>query len=176
MNQRLHQDWHVARIPSTTPSRKIFLVGLIGGLVGTIIMDLFGAGIFILMGGPASLSFSVIGDAAASFLARLGIIVAGGLPLGAMLHYLIGLVFGVIFAEAILRVRAIRVDSMKKILVAGILYVEAMSLPLLTAAAILLQMDASQTAQWFGISIVMHLVYGAVLGAVVRYGLHPAAG
>jgi len=60
----------------------------------------------------------------------------------------------------------------------GILYVEIMSLPMLAAAALILQMTAAETAQWFGISFVMHLVYGLVLGLVVRQGLRaaPAAG
>jgi hypothetical protein len=38
-------------------------VGLIGGLLATIVMDLFGAGLFLAMGGPVSLSFIVIGSA-----------------------------------------------------------------------------------------------------------------
>jgi NhaP-type Na+/H+ or K+/H+ antiporter len=44
-----------------------------------------------------------------------------------------------------------------------------MSLPLLAIAANILGMTASETAQWFGISFIMHLVYGGVLGVVVSY-------
>jgi hypothetical protein len=38
-------------------------------------------------------------------------------------------------------------------------------------------MTAAEAAQWFGISFVMHLVYGLVLGLVAFYGLRavPAA-
>jgi hypothetical protein len=43
------------------------MVGLVGGLVGTIVIDLFGGVLFVVMGGPASLSFTIIGDAAAAF-------------------------------------------------------------------------------------------------------------
>ncbi len=69
-------------------------------------------------------------------------------------------------------------DSPKKAVGMGILYVEIMSLPMLAAAALILQMTAAETAQWFGVSFVMHLVYGLVLGLVVRQGLRsaPAAG
>lgn len=56
----------------------------------------------------------------------------------------------------------------------GILSVEIMSQPMLAAAAIILKMTASQTAQWVGMSFVMHLVYGGVLGAVVICGLRTA--
>lgn len=149
-------------------------VGLMGGLVGTIVMDLFGAGIFLVMGGPASLSFPIIGDAAAGFFSMLGIEIAGGALLGAVLHYLIGLAFGLIFGAAVSYIHALQLDSTKKGVGLGILFVEVMSLPLLAAAAIILKMTPSETAQWFGISFVMHLLYGLVLGLVVTYGLRSA--
>jgi hypothetical protein len=154
------------------------MVGCIGGLVGTIVMDLFGAGLFLIMSGPASLSFAIIGDAAAGGFSLLGITLAGGAPLGALLHYLIGLALGCLFGAAVSRVAALRVDSLKKAVGMGMLYVEVMSLPMLASAALILRMTAAETAQWFGISFVMHLVYGLVLGLVVRQGLRaaPSAG
>jgi hypothetical protein len=151
------------------------LVGCIGGLVGTIMMDLFGAGLFVVMGGPASLSFTIIGDAAAAFFVMLGMTVAGGTPLGALLHYLIGLAFGALFGAAVTRIAVLRADSLQKAVGLGVIYVEVMSLPLLAAAAWVLQMTAAETAQWFGISFVMHLVYGLVLGLVMYYGLRAVA-
>jgi NhaP-type Na+/H+ or K+/H+ antiporter len=42
------------------------------------------------------------------------------------------------------------------------------------AAALILQMTPSEAAQWFGLSFLMHLVYGLMLGIVVSYGLGPA--
>jgi hypothetical protein len=149
-------------------------VGLMGGLVGTIVMDLFGAGLFLVMGGPASLSFSIIGDAAAGFFSMLGIEIAGGTLLGAVLHYLIGLAFGLIFGAAVSYIGALQLDSTKKGVGLGILFVEVMSMPLLAAAAIILKMTPSETVQWFGISFIMHLVYGLVLGLVVTYVLRSA--
>jgi hypothetical protein len=147
------------------------IVGCIGGLVGTIVMDLFGAGLFVVMGGPASLSFAIIRDAAAAFFAMLGMTVAGGTPLGALLHYLIGLAFGALFGTAVSRIAVLRLDSLKKAVGLGVVYVEIISQPLLAAAAWVLHMTAAETAQWFGISFVMHLVYGLVLGLVAYYGL-----
>ncbi len=171
MNAKLHYDRRATRT-------RGMIDGLIGGLVGTIVMDLFGAGLFLMMSGPASLSFAIIGDAAAGGFALLGIRLAGGTPLGALLHYLIGLALGVLFGAAVSRIAALRMDSPKKAVGMGILYVEIMSLPMLAAAALILQMTAAETAQWFGVSFVMHLVYGLVLGLVVRQGLRvaPAAG
>ncbi len=150
------------------------VVGLIGGLLGTLVMALFGVGIFLIMGEPASLAFSLIGDAAAGFFCTIGIDMTGGAPLGAVLFCLIGLVLAVIFVAAVSRMDALRVDSTKKGVGLGILCVEVMSQPMLVAAAITLKMTASATAQWVGVSFIMHLVYGGVLGAVVSYGLRAA--
>jgi hypothetical protein len=173
MRAKLHFDTRAGRSVRNTPARGI-IAGCIGGLVGTIVMDLFGAGLFLALGGPASLSFAIIGDAAAAFFAMLGSTVAGGAPLGALLHYLIGLGFGALFGAGVSRIAVLRLDSPMKAIGLGILYVELMSQPLLAAAAWVLQMTAVETAQWFGISFVMHLVYGLVLGLVVYYGLRGA--
>ncbi len=52
MNAKLHYDRRATRT-------RGMIVGLIGGLVGTIVMDLFGAGLFLMMGGqPAYPSLS----------------------------------------------------------------------------------------------------------------------
>jgi hypothetical protein len=159
---------------SGNPTRAVIL-GLIGGLVGTIGMDLFGVGLFLILGGPASLSVSIIGDAAARFLSLIGIDVAGGAPLGAALHYLIGLALGGLLGAVVSHVQVFHVDTIKKGVGLGILYVEIMSLPMLATAAIVLKMTATETAQWFGISFVMHLVYGLIFGLVVSYDLRAAA-
>lgn len=149
------------------PLRRHIVWGLAGGLVGTIAMDLFGAGLFLIMGQPMNLSFSIIGDAAAGFLAMLGQTVAGGAPLGAVLHYLIGLGLGGLLGAAVARIAAWPADSVLKGVGLGILYVEIMSQPLLAAAAVILRMTTTETLLWFGVSIVMHLVYGLILGVAV---------
>lgn len=173
MSEILHVNPRVGhRMSSAAPARPV-VVGVIGGLVGTIAMDLFGAALFLVLGGPASLSFSIIGDTAAGVLSLLSIHVAGGFPLGALLRYLIGLALGGILGAAVSRLSAFRIDSLKKGIGMGILFVEVMSLPMLALAAIVLSMTASQTAQWFGISFVMHLVYGLVLGGFLSYRLRP---
>jgi hypothetical protein len=170
MRARLHVDTRAER-PVRVISTRGIVVGCIGGLLGTIAMDLFGGGLFLAMGGPASLSFAVIGDTAAAFCALFGISVAGGVPLGALLHYLIGLAFGALFGAAVSRAAVLRLDSPMKAVGLGVLYVELISQPLLAAASWVLHMTAAEAAQWFGISFVMHLVYGVVLGLVAHYGL-----
>ena len=145
--------------------------GLVGGLAGTIVMDLVLVGVLSAVGLPAVISFSTIGDTAAGFLALLGITLAGGFPLGAAVHYLLGLVLGAIFGAIVAHFDTFRVDRMKKSVVFAVLYIEVLSQPILATSPIILTMTTSQTLQWFGVSAVMHLIWGVVLGVVVSYGL-----
>lgn len=145
--------------------------GLVGGLTGTLIMDLVLMGGLLAIGLPALSCFSIVGDTVSRFLAMLGIETAGGVPTGAAAHYLIGPAFGVIFGVLVTQVNALRVNTVRKSLVLAVLYVEILSQPILATTPILLKMTAPQTLQWFGVSFVMHFVLAVVLGVVVGYGL-----
>ncbi len=145
--------------------------GLVGGLTGTLIMDLVLMGGLLAIGLPALSCFSIVGDTVSRFLAMLGIEIAGGVPTGAAAHYLIGPAFGVIFGVLVTQVNALRVNTVRKSLVLAVLYVEILSQPILATTPILLKMTAPQTLQWFGVSFVMHFVLAVVLGVVVGYGL-----
>jgi hypothetical protein len=155
---------------SSDRSRGLVL-GLAGGVAATIAIDLVTAEVLPLMGMPADGGFSVIGDTAAGFLALFGIGVAGGVPLGAAFHYLIGAALGVLFAAAVTRIPALRLGSIKKGVGLGILYTEIISLPILVLPPIILNWGAADAVQWFGFSVVMHAIWGAVLGAIVAWGL-----
>jgi hypothetical protein len=147
------------------------VLGLVGGLVGTIVMDLVLIGTLSAAGLPPVISFSTIGDTAAGCFALIGIDVAGGFPLGAVVHYLLGLVLGAVFGAAVSRVDTLRPDTVKKGVVLAVLFIEILSQPILATSPIILKMTASDTVQWFGISAAMHLIWGVVLGLVVSYGL-----
>lgn len=149
--------------------------GLIGGLVGTLAMDLILMGTLSAIGLPAFTCFSIVGDTVAHLLSILGVEIADVVPLGVAAHYLIGPVVGAIFGAVLARIAAYRVDLLKKSVILAILYVEILSQPILAATPILLKMTTPETLRWFGISFVMHLVYGVVLGVVMSYGLRLAA-
>lgn len=154
-----------------SPFIRGIVTGMVGGLTGTYIMYLFGACIFALLGWPANTSVTIIGDSAAAFFSLLGITLTGGSWLGMRLYYLIGLAMGAILGVAIVRLEPLHTASHKKMVGLSILYVEGMSLPLLAAGTMALKMSASDAALWFGISFIMHLVYGLVLGLVMSYGV-----
>jgi hypothetical protein len=172
MGQELLHDSRVTGHINSAALARGIAWGLIGGLVGTIVMDLVLIGMLSAVGLPPVISFSTIGDTAAGFLAWLGIPMAGGFPLGAAVHYVLGLVLGAIFGAAVASIAALRVHTMKKCIVFAVIYIEILSQPILALSPIFLKMTAPQTLQWFGVSAVMHLIWGVVLGVVVGYGLH----
>jgi hypothetical protein len=176
MDEALRQDSRTEDAIRTGARRKGLLLGVAGGVAATVVIDLVTAGVLPLMGLPADGGFSVIGDTAAGFLALFGIGVAGGVPLGVVLHYLIGAALGVLFAAAVTRIPALRLSSIKKGVGLGILYAEIISLPIVLMPPIILKLGASEAARWFGFCLVMHAIWGTVLGIVVAYGLRPGRG
>lgn len=148
--------------------------GLVGGLAGTLVMDVILMGALSAVGLPALTCFSIVGNTVARFFAILGIEVTGGIQLGIETHYLIGSLVGVIFGTVVVQVKAFRVDTLKKSIVFAVLYVEILAQPILATTPILLKMTAAETLQWFGFSFVMHFLMAVVLGAVVSYGLRLA--
>ena len=152
--------------------------GLVGGLAGTMVMDLVLMGALLVVGLPAFTCFSIVGDTVAGFFSVLGMNIPGGSPTGAATHYIIGPLLGALFGAAMARHAAFRVDTLKKYVIRAVLFIEIMSQPLLLTTPILLKMTAPDTLKWYGGSFVMHLIAGVVLGAVVGCGmrLQTAAG
>jgi hypothetical protein len=146
--------------------------GLIGGLAGTLVMDLILMGALSAVGLHALSCFSTVGDTGARFFSILGIDMAGGVPLGVATHYSVGPVVGAIFGAVVARVHALRVGTLKKCVVLAVLYVQVLSQPMLALTPILLKTTRADTLQWYGGAFVAHLICGVVLGLVVGYGLH----
>ena len=174
MRENIQPDARVASQMKKVALTRGMVWGFIGGFAGTIVMNLVLVGMLSTVGLPAASPFSTIGDTAAGFFALIGIETAGGVPLGVAVYYLLGLVLGAIFGATVVRVDALRVNTTKKGVVLAVLYAEVLSQPILATSPIILKMTASETWQWFGVSAVMHLIWGVVLGVVVSYGLRSA--
>jgi len=150
--------------------------GLIGGLAGTLVMDFVLMGALSAVGLPALTCFSIVGNTAEHLFSIFGINIAGGVPIGIAAHYLVGPLFGFFFGAILVKVDALRVDTLKKSIFFAVIYVEILSQPILAATPVLLKMTAKDTLLWFGASFVMHFLYGVVLGTVVSNGLRLANG
>jgi hypothetical protein len=149
--------------------------GCLGGLAGTLVMDILLMGVLLALKQPALLCFSIVGDTVSRFLALFGTQITGGVPTGVVTHYVVGPLFGILFGTAVTMFPALREGTLKQIMIAALVYVEILSQPILATTPILLKMKAPATLQWYGGSFVMHLIMSIVLGIIVGYGLRPAS-
>jgi hypothetical protein len=148
--------------------------GFIGGLAGTMAMDLLLMGIFLAASQSPLLCFSIVGDTVARFFSMLGVQLTGGVSAGVVTHYVVGPLVGLIFGAALSIFPALRKGTLIKSVIAAVLYVEILSQPLLATTPILLKMTPSETLLWYGGSFGMHLVFGIVLGGIAGNGLRSA--
>ncbi len=174
MEERLAHDSRAKGAMGSGARAKGLVIGTVASLVATIVVDLIMMVFLLFRGQPADGGFAVIGDTTAGFFSLFDIDVAGGVPLGVVWHYLIGLALGVIFGAAVTQFDALRLTSMKKGVGLGILYTEFISVPILVLPPIILKWTASATAQLFGFYFVMHAIWGILLGIVVSYGVRRA--
>lgn len=136
---------------------KVIEFGLVGGLVGTALMDIVIMITFITVGQRADLFFTMVGE-------RLG----GGALTGIALHNVTGMTGGFVFSILVLRVGALNLTSINT----GMKFGAAVG-------AITIPLGCIPLAIWLGesvlaviaFSILPHLVWGTVLGWTVAYGL-----
>ena len=160
-------EGHVKRAPLATG----IAWGFLGGLAGTMVMDLVLMGAFFGLGQPATTCFSIVGNTVCRFFSLKDLELAGSIQLGILTHYLVGPLIGAIFGALGARVAALRVNTLKKSLILAILYVEILSQPMLAMTPILLKMTASATLQWYLGSFAVHIIVAVILGTVVARGL-----
>ena len=174
MNRTLQGHWLMKGHDKSAPLAKGIAWGFIGGLVGTMVMDILLMGALLVLRQPAWMCFSIVGDTVSRFLAVFGTQIPGGVPTGVVAHYVIGPLFGMLFGAVVAKFSALREGTLKKVTIAAFVYVEILSQPILATTPILLKMETLATLQWFGGSFVMHLIMSIVLGVIVEYGLRPA--
>ena len=174
MNRTLPGHWLMDRHAERALFAKGIAWGLLGGLVGTMVMDILLMGALLVLRQPALMCFSIVGDTVSRFLAMFGTQIAGGVPTGVVTHYVVGPLFGMLFGAVVTTFPALRDGTLKKVTIAAFVYVEILSQPILATTPILLKMETPATLQWFGGSFVMHLILSIVLGVIVGYGLRPS--
>jgi hypothetical protein len=165
---------HIRKHMMYVPTGRGMGWGLIGGLAGTMVMDILFMGVLLALRQPALLCFSIVGNTVSQFLAMFGLYIAGGVPTGVAAHYVIGPLVGLFFGLVVTIFPVFQQSNLKKIMIAAFVYVEILSQPILAMTPILLKMKAPATFQWFGGAFVMHLILSIVLGIIVWFGLRPA--
>jgi hypothetical protein len=131
--------------------------GILGGLLGTVLMDIVMVLTFLIAGQPADTFFSMVGE-------KLGY----GTLVGIGVHNLVGMTGGLVFSLLVLSIKALRIDSMRKGLLLGI-----------AAGAVTIPLGCIPLAIWLdqpilvviAFSLLPHLVWGTVVGWTMAYGL-----
>lgn len=78
-------------------------MGIIGSFVGTISMDLL-----------MIVQFSMVGQPALNYLDLIGSVFGGGIPVGTLVHIATTVVLGILFSVPVLKIEALRIDTVKK--------------------------------------------------------------
>ncbi len=135
---------------------QIIEFGLVGGLVGTFLMDAVMIATFLLAGEKADVFFSAVGE-------KLG----GGSLIGVAVHMCIGTTGGFIFSLLVISFKALDISSIRRGAMLGF-----------AAGAITIPLGCIPLAIWLGqpvleviaFSIMPHLVWGTFLGWTVARG------
>ncbi len=170
METALQRNYQVLNYHKQASFTRTMKLGFIGGIAGTLVMELVLMGALTAVGMPALTCLSFIGDTVAHLIAKFGIYLAGGVPMCLAAQYLIGALFGVIFSIMLSKVSALHIHSRKKGVLLAVVYAEIISQPLLAMTTILLKMTPRDTLLWYSASFVMHFLYGLVLGAIISCG------
>ena len=136
---------------------QVIELGLIGGLMGTFLMDAVMIATFLLVGEKADAFFSAVGE-------KLG----GGALIGVAVHMCIGTTGGFIFSLLVINFKALDISSIRRGVMFGFV-----------AGAVTVPLGCIPLAIWLGqptlgviaFSILPHLVWGTILGWTVGYGL-----
>jgi len=135
---------------------RVIILGVIGGLAGMIVMDLVMVAEFLVMGLPLY-----------TYLDLIGSVLGGGILLGVVLHILLSSLLGLIFIALVFKVDAVRITTIRKGFILGVL-VGAVTIIGCVPFAIITGVPIVAILSF---STLPHLVWGAVCGVVVGYGL-----
>ena len=103
-----------------------------------------------------------------TYLELIGSILGGGILLGVVLHILLSLVLGFIFVAVVLNFDSIRITTIRKGFTLGIL-AGAVTIIGCVPFAIIAGVPITEILSF---STIPHIVFGAICGIVVGYGLH----
>ena len=86
MNSTLQGHWLMEGHGQRAPLAQGIAWGCLGGLVGTLVMDILLMGVLLALKQPAPLCFSIVGDTVSGFLALFDTQIAGGVLTGVVTH------------------------------------------------------------------------------------------
>jgi hypothetical protein len=115
--------------------------------------------------------FSIQGLPPLTYLDLIGSIFGSGVPMGALIHVLMGSFLGLVFIVPVLTIDALRIDTLKRGIVVGFL-IGLVSIIACVPVALLSHLPIPTVLSFMAIP---HLVWGTVTGLAVAYGLQSTA-
>ncbi len=143
---------------------------LLGGIAGTLAMDLALMAVLWLAGRDPFMCFTMVGSTIRLFF---------GLPAGEAMtpvlagiatHYSVGPALALLFLPVLRRLNASRIVSLRGQLVTAVVYAEIISQPMLVLVPVYLALTPLVTVLWYAGAAVMHAIYAVVLGLVLWFG------
>ncbi len=136
---------------------RAVVLGIVGGLLGTVLMDIVMMVTFIGVGESWDLFFSMVGD-------KLG----GGAILGIAIHNVVGMTGGIILALLVINIPSMEIKTLRRGLLLG-----------LAAGLFTIPAGCIPLAIWLGepipaviaFSALPHIVWGTVLGWTMGVGM-----
>ena len=127
MENKLLANWLIKGQNTSVTLNRCVQWGLIGGLAGTIAMDLVLVGGLSALGLPTDTCFLSIGSTVAHFFSLLGIELSGGVMLGVVTFHLFGPVLSAIYGLAVSQFIALEGITLKNNILYAVLYAEVIS-------------------------------------------------
>jgi uncharacterized membrane protein YagU involved in acid resistance len=148
----------IEETPNSKPAlSKGIMIGAIGGVLGMLAMDI----VIVIEFAFAKLPLS-------TYLILIGSVFGGGILTGLITHLVFGAVLGALSCMVIIKIDSLRIKTVHQGIFIG-LVIGLLSIPLgCIPFAILIEQPILKLISF---SSIPHLVWGAVLGLVVGYGI-----
>ncbi len=143
---------------------------LLGGIAGTLAMDLSLMAVLWLAGRDPFKCFTMVGSTIRLFI---GLPAGEGMTpvlAGIATHYSVGPALALLFLPVLRRLNASPVLSLRRQLVTAVVYTEIISQPMLALVPIYMALAPLVTVLWYAGAAVMHAIYAVVLGLVLWFG------
>ncbi|UCG54490.1 MAG: hypothetical protein JSV32_07905 [Dehalococcoidia bacterium] len=135
---------------------RLIILGIIGGLVGMIVMDLVMVAEFLIMELPMY-----------TYLELIGSVFGGGVTLGVITHILLSIFLGLIFLALVFNIGFFRITTIRSGFILGFLFGVVTIIGCVPFAII----TGIPIVEILSFSTLPHLIFGASCGLVVGYGL-----
>jgi hypothetical protein len=146
------------------------LIAWLGGVFGTVVMDLVMIGTFFILDWPLDTFLTVLATGVETDLSMIGLGMEVSLFLAIFLHYMTGSVVSIVFVIIVMKLDIFQTDMIKKFVALGVIGTEIICLTFFTPTILLLGYTASETIELLTMTCLFRGIFGLFFGLIVEYG------